>query len=113
MSALPPDVREVTDAECSTVETTGEIIEGGHVGELELVPFEAEKHRAETARSIALFLVSALVGTWLIHYGVSTALLWSGHADVAKTLSDDFKTWLPVISGLAGGAVTYYFAKEK
>lgn len=112
MSTLPPDSREGPDAP-GPAEFTGETIDGGHVGELEQVPFEAEKHRAETARRIAFFLVTALVGSWLFHYSVSTVLLWNGHADVAKTLSDDFKTWLPVISGLAGGAVTFYFAKEK
>ena len=113
MSTLPPDSREEPDAAGPAEEFTGDIIDGGHIGELEQVPFEAEKHRAETARRIAFFLVTALVGTWLIHYAASAFLLWNGHADVAKTLSDDFKTWLPVISGLAGGAVTFYFAKEK
>ncbi len=113
MGTLPPDSREGPDAEGPTKELPGEIIDGGHIGELEQVPFEPEKHRAETARRIAFLLVAALVGTWLLHYGVSVALLSSGHADVVKGLSDDFKTWLPVISGLAGGAVTFYFAKEK
>lgn len=113
MSALPPDPPEVPDATGPVEEFIGEIIDGGHVGELEQVPFEAEKHRAETARRIAFFLVVALVGTWLIHYAACVFLLWRGHAEVAKGLSDDFKTWLPVISGLAGSAVTYYFTKEK
>ncbi len=95
------------------MDQTGEIIEGGHVGELEEVPFHAEKHRAETARRIAFFLIGALVGSWALHYVVSAYFLWNGHADLAKNLSEDFRTWLPVISASAGGAVTYYFAKEK
>ncbi len=113
MSTQPPDSREEPGAAGQAEVLAGEVIDGGHIGELEPVPFEPERHRAETARRIAFFLVAALVGTWLLHYGVSVALLWSGHADVAKGLSDDFKTWLPVISGLAGGAVTFSFAKEK
>lgn len=33
--------------------------------------------------------------------------------DAIKLLEDAFHSWLPVLAGLAGGAATYYFTKEK
>lgn len=109
MAAPLPELR----TEQAETDLTTEVIEGGHIGELGEVPFQAERHRAETARRIAFFLVWALVGSWVLHYAVSAYFLWNGHVDLAKSLSEDFRTWLPVISTSAGGAVAYYFAKEK
>lgn len=109
MASQPADVnRERTETE-----QAGEIIDAGYVAELEEVPFQPERHRAETARTIAYLLVGALVGSWLVHYAIFAYFLWNGHGDLAKNLSEDFRTWLPVISASAGGAVAYYFAKEK
>lgn len=109
MATPTPELR----TERVPTDQTGEIIEGGHIGELEEVSFHAERHRAETARRIAFLLVWAFVGSWALHYAVSAYFLWNGRGDLAKSLSEDFRTWLPVISTSAGGAVAYYFAKEK
>jgi hypothetical protein len=109
MAAPPPE----QGTERALTDQTEEIIDGGHVGQLEELPFHAERHRAETARRIAFLLVWAFVGSWALHYAVSAYFLWNGRGDLAKSLSEDFRTWLPVISTSAGGAVAYYFAKEK
>lgn len=109
MAAPPPE----EGTERALTDQTEEIIDGGHVGELGEVPFHAERHRAETAKRIAFFLVGGLVGSWAFHYAVMSYFLWNGHGEAAKSLSEDFRTWLPVISTSAGGAVAYYFAKER
>jgi len=90
-----------------------ELIDGGHIGQLEEVPFQPEKHRAETTKRLAFLLVGAFVGSWALHYLALALFLWCGHREMAQVLSEDFKTWLPVISASAGGAIAYYFAKEK
>jgi hypothetical protein len=42
-------------------------------------------------------------------YGVITWMYQSGHGEVVPSLDRVFEVWLPVISGLASAAVTYYF----
>lgn len=90
-----------------------EPIEGGVVEELSEYRFQPEKHKAETARFIAYFLIFSLVGSWVLHYVTSAWLMCAGHCDIAINLTEDFRNWLPVISASAGGAVTYYFTREK
>ena len=89
-----------------------ELIEGGHVGPLEEVPFEV-RHRAETARWLAISLIATLALSFFVHYGVMAYLVAKGKTDAAEGLSRAFNVWLPVISSLAGAAATYYFAREK
>ena len=94
-------------------ETAGEqVIEGGHVGPLEDVPFEV-RHRAETARWLAILLIAALGLSFFVHYGVTAYFVAEGKTDAVEGLSRAFNVWLPVISSLAGGAAAYYFTREK
>lgn len=91
-----------------------EIIEGGEIKELE--PYKIDplkKQRAATTRALAYLLVAILFVSVVIHYGMVAWLLSIERKDVTAELSTIFSTWLPVISGLAGSAVTYYFAQEK
>jgi hypothetical protein len=89
-----------------------ELIEGGHVGPIEEVPFEV-RHRAETARWLAISLIATLALSFFVHYGVTTYFVAKGKTDAVEGLSRAFNVWLPVISSLAGAAVTYYFTREK
>ena|SRR2546427_5351974 len=94
-------------------ETAGEqVIEGGHVGPLEEVPFEV-RHRAETARWLAICLIATLGLSFFVHYGVTAYFVAEGKTDAVDGLSRAFNIWLPVISSLAGGAAAYYFTRGK
>lgn len=91
-------------------------IEGGDIKELNNTPFKIDdlkKQKAVTTRTLAYLLVACLVLSVVIHYGMSAWLLSIGKKDVVSELSTIFGIWLPVISGLAGSAVTYYFTQEK
>ena len=49
----------------------------------------------------------------VLHYAAVTALELSGKHEAVKSLEAIFNAWLPVLSGLVGAAVTYYFTREK
>lgn len=90
-------------------------IEGGEIKEFD-VPYKIDplkKQKAATTRVLAYLLVGILFLSVVIHYGMVAWLLSNGRKDVTVELGTIFSTWLPVISGLAGSAVTYYFAQEK
>ena len=70
-----------------------------------------QKH-ADTARRLAYVLVGILAGSILLHYGCVMALILLKRQEDVKTLEQLFNSLLPVISGLASAAATYYFTKE-
>ncbi len=90
-------------------------IEGGEITDLGEDPssFHEAKHRAETSRWLAYFLMSVLVGSFAIHYVAVLLLEIYGKHEAAENLSKTFAAWLPVISGFVGSAITYYFTHEK
>jgi len=89
-------------------------IEGGLISQAdEDLSFHKEKHRADTARKLAYWLVIVLGGSIAIHYVTIVALELNGHHNAVESLEKIFNSWLPVISGLVGGATTYYFTKDK
>ena len=91
-----------------------EVIEGGDVGDLEEGgDFKIKKEKASTTRILAYVLVGILALSVVGHYILVAWLVYNGKTDVVTELSSIFGTWLPVISGLAGSAVTYYFAQGK
>ena len=94
------------------VTTEEQLIEGGYVGPIEDVSFEV-RHRAQTARWLAISLIVTLGLSFFIHYGVTAYFLAEGKADAVEGLSRAFNVWLPVISSLAGAAATYYFTRGK
>ena len=91
----------------------GEPIEGGYVGEFEDVPFHEARHRAETARRLALLLVWIMAVSVGLHYVATLALEAWGKAAAVESLSKIFNMWLPVISALVSAAGTYYFTRER
>lgn len=95
-----------------------QVIEGGEItgvgedkNELRVDPLK--KERAETTRKLAYVLVGILALSFVIHYAIMAILIFTNRASDVEALNTIFTTWLPVISGLASSAVTYYFTREK
>lgn len=79
--------------------------EGPHVSD----PRDPSADRAVIARILIWMMAVGL----LLHYAAVMALEWAGKHEAVKSLEDIFHAWLPVLSGLVGAAVTYYFTREK
>jgi len=95
---------------------TEQLIEGGEItdvdnDEIKIDPLK--KQKAETTKRLAILLVVILALSFGIHYAMISWLIIKGTTSSIDTLEKTFATWLPVISGLASSAVTYYFSKEK
>lgn len=88
-------------------------IEAGEVGELKEISFEEAKHRAETAKSLARYLVLILGISVGLHYILVVILAFGGKEEATKNLNAIFNAWLPAISSLVSAAATYYFTREK
>jgi hypothetical protein len=67
---------------------------------------------ARTARLLAIALSCLLGATVIIQYSVLAALTLRGHDTAVPVFEHLFNSWLPVISGLSGSAVTYYLTKR-
>lgn len=72
----------------------------------------SQRH-ARTASTLAYFLVVLLAGTVLLHYICVVYLVLHWRDDGVKYLEDFYHVWLPVLSGLAGSAATYYFTRDR
>jgi hypothetical protein len=91
-----------------------EVIEGGDVrGAGEDVSYHAARHKAETARSLAKWLLIILGASLGVHYLFTMILAFGGKEEAIKNLNSVFNAWLPAVSSLVSAAVTYYFTKEK
>jgi hypothetical protein len=117
--ALPPNdgkpsQPKVDDNQLPNTEIPGDV-DAGFVHDLDQdsIGFEPQKHRAKTASYLAFILVAILALTLLLHYVSTLILCCYGQIETAKSLGQIFDKWLPVITGFVGGAVTYYFTKEK
>jgi hypothetical protein len=62
---------------------------------------------------IARLLIWMMAIGLLVHYVAVTVLELSGKHDSVKSIETILNGWLPILSGLVGSAVTYYFAREK
>jgi hypothetical protein len=89
-----------------------DVLEGGEVEPLQDYQI-AEHHRATTARHLALALVTILGLSILLQYASTMTLIYTGKADAIPTLDKMFNILMPLLSGLVGGATTYYFTKER
>jgi len=88
-------------------------IEAGEVGELHDVAFHEAKHRAETAKSLATWLVIILGASIALHYVLTVILAFGGKEEASNSLNLIFNAWLPAISSLVSAAATYYFTRDK
>ena len=89
-----------------------EMVEGGFVRDLDEYSFRVG-HREDTARRLAYALVGILGGSFAFHYVATLILEFSGKSNAVENLTRVFNAWLPVIASLVGGAVTYYFTRNK
>jgi hypothetical protein len=89
-----------------------DILEGGEVEPLQDYKI-AEQHRANTARYLALALVTILGLSIMLQYASTMTLIYTGKTEAIPVLDKMFNILMPVLSGLVGGATTYYFTKEK
>ena len=95
-------------------EITGAPIEGGKVITETTGPgFDELQHHAQTASRITYVLLAVLVFTIALHYGGIMAAHFSGHPQIAVELSRLFEILLPVLSGLLGSALAFYFTQRR
>ena len=90
-----------------------DLIDGGTVEQITDLPFEERKHRAATARVLAYCLVAILAATIGLQYALTSWLIYCGKNEGLAALDKLFNALLPILSGLVGGAATYYFTKER
>jgi hypothetical protein len=92
-----------------------EPIEGGHVTDLDkpLESFNKAKHEATTARRLSYLFVGVLAGYVVLHYAATFAAAMWLSAEAQETFQNVFNAGLPVLSGLAGSAATYFFTKRE
>jgi hypothetical protein len=89
-----------------------DVLEGGEVEPLQDYTI-AEQHRANTARYLALSLVAILALSVVFQYASTMILIYTGKVDAIPNLDKTFNILMPLLSGLVGGATTYYFTREK
>lgn len=105
-SIIPADGEPVFVAE-------GNEIDGGYVRELQERRFNEPKHRAETARMLAVAFAVMLAGTVVIHYTCFMILALYGRDKPMESLGQIFNVWLPALTGIVSASATYYFTKER
>ena len=90
------------------------LIQGGMISGLDQeADWRPEKHHAVTASRLANWLLGILVISFVVHYAAIVLLSLYEKKEAVEALSSLFATWLPVMSGFVGGAVTYYFTREQ
>ena len=67
-------------------------IEAGEVGELHDLSFHEAKHRAETAKTLARWLVIILGASIALHYILTVILAFGGKEEATKSLNSIFLT---------------------
>lgn len=97
-----------------------QVVDGGEIGTPQTPEVEnvlAHRHLG-TASQLAFWVLGLLGMTFLVHYG-SVLYLTATQQEFSEVekriglLDQIFDVWLPVISGLAGSAATYFFTKAK
>ena len=101
--------------ESKAVQSSDEnLIQGGEISGLDQeASWRPEKHHAVTASWLAYLLLGILVTSFVVHYVAIVFLSIYEKKETVEALSSLFATWLPVMSGFVGGAVTYYFTREQ
>jgi hypothetical protein len=94
---------------------------GGVVSPFEVAPFTRETPKGQVAAYLAYFLLAVLALTivlqytivwWLTYYALGTNRTADDLEKLYKPIEQIFNTLLPVLAGLVGSAVTYYFTRE-
>ena len=98
----------------TNVSSDADLIQGGVISGLDQeADWRPEKHHAVTASRLANWLVGVLVVSFVVHYFAIILLSLYEKKEAVEALSSLFGSWLPVMSGFVGGAVTYYFTREQ
>ena len=93
-----------------------ETLDGGKVEELSLKDIKIDlikKQKLTTARTLAYMLILILAFSVFSHILLTVWLLPNDKTNVVEAVDRIFHSWLPVISGFAGAAVSYFFTREK
>ena len=75
--------------------------------------YAIQKEEADTTRRLAFLSVLMLGGYLLLHYIATIIIGIWGPDNLLTPLKDIFSAALPVLSGLAGSAATYFFTRNK
>ncbi len=75
--------------------------------------YAIQKQEADTTRRLAFLSVLMLGGYLLLHYIATIVIGIWGPDSLLTPLKDIFSAALPVLSGLAGSAATYFFTRNK
>ncbi len=79
----------------------------------EVKPSADPANTSRTARRIAYLLVGIMVFTIIGHYSISAVLgLMGEEVQTIELLAGIFDNWFPVITGFAGGAITYFLTNS-
>lgn len=92
------------------------LVEGGEItglGGENPVTFHEDKHRADTTRLLAFVLVGILAFFIFLHYVCIVLLEFYDKHQAVERIGQTYNNWLPVLTTLAGSAVTYYFTKKE
>jgi hypothetical protein len=102
------------------VEPKAGVLDGEAVEEMLVADDDADDPHSTPPRDpskdraiIAWMLIGIMAGGLLFHYMAVIAFEWNGKHEAVKSLEPILNAWLPVVSGLAGAAVTYYFTRER
>jgi hypothetical protein len=75
--------------------------------------YQGKAHRDVITGRLAGTLMVIMGLSLVAHYIVVTIFVARGNMAAVESLQNIFHAWLPVISGLVGAAVAYYFADKK
>jgi len=106
-------VGAVGDTSASEAKVEEEPIEGGDITGLdEPLSFNQARHEANTARTLSYLLVAVLAGYFVLHYAATFAAAMWLDPEAQETFQNVYNAGLPVLSGLAGSAATYFFTRR-
>jgi len=77
------------------------------------VAVSAPRDPAVDRAVISKVLIGMMAVGLVMHYVAVVAFEWTGKHESVKSLETVLNAWLPILSGLVGAAVTYYFTREK
>ena len=71
------------------------------------------ERESKTARIIAISIIGLLGVALVLDFGSTAVLASYNRLDAEPFFERRFNTWLPLLSGLAASAITFYLTKEK
>jgi hypothetical protein len=75
--------------------------------------YQGKAHRDVITAGLARTLIIIMGVSLCVHYLAVAFFVTRGNTEAVEAFRGVFNAWLPVISGLVGAAVAYYFANSK